>query len=377
MLASPARPGNRGARRPVAGGGFLVLYTAALALVVAVCAMFVASAERAACVPASCAGRPATYSSALRYLLQRLLFSDPAGLSPATTRVVVLGWLVSLAAGMLVVVAVVAGSQEIARNRQATAAFDETMTGLSGRVRALILVVTEGERDAVLEAVRARVGRDPVLDQTGERTIYTLGAIAGTEIMLAQAGEQGIAAAAGMMITARAVIEQSSPDCVILAGICFGLRPDEGQQKGDIIVARRVHNIDPRKVTDDAARPVIRRGVNVGCSPVLLDRLQAGQLTWTGARVHFGTVLSSNTLVNSEKVVHELREEFPDAIAGEMEGAGVYEAATEGSKPDWIMVKAISDWGYQKTGEAQASAAQNAAEFVIHVIASGTLRRRR
>lgn len=377
ILTSPARPGTGAARRPVAGGGFLVLYTAALAIVVAVCALFVASTERAACEPASCAGRPATYSSALRYLLQRLLFSDPAGLSPATTRVTVLGWLISVAAGMLVVVAIVAGRQEIARNRQANSAFDETMIGVNGRARALILVVTEAERDAVLAAARARTGRAPVLDQAGERTIYTLGTIAGTEILLAQAGEQGTAAAAGMMITARAAIGQSTPDCVILTGICFGLHPEEGQQVGDIVVARRVHNIDPRKVTDDEARPVIRRGVNVGCSPVLLDRLQAGQSTWTGARVHFGTVLSSNTLVNSEKVVRELREEFPDAIAGEMEGAGVYEASTLDSKPDWIMVKAISDWGYQKTDQAQAAAARNAAGFVLHVMASGALRRRR
>jgi nucleoside phosphorylase len=100
-------------------------------------------------------------------------------------------------------------------------------------------------------------------------------------------------------------------------------------------------------------------------------------LTWTGSRVHFGTVLSTNTLVNSRQLVDKLREEFPDAIAGEMEAAGVYEAATMDSKPDWIMVKAISDWGFGKTSEFQALAAQNAAEFVIHVIASGALRRRR
>lgn len=71
-----------------------------------------------------------------------------------------------------------------------------------------------------------------------------------------------------------------------------------------------------------------------------------------------------------------LREEFPDAIGGEMEGSGAYEAATLDNKPDWIVVKAISDWGYEKTNAKQPLAARNAAEFVIHVIASGALRRR-
>ena len=92
--------------------------------------------------------------------------------------------------------------------------------------------------------------------------------------------------------------------------------------------------------------------------------------------MHVGTVLTGNTLVDSEQAVGRLRRDFPDAIAGEMEGAGVYEAATLDDKPDWIMVKAISDWGYRKTGGDQQLTARNAAVFVVHVIAGGALRRR-
>ena len=68
-------------------------------------------------------------------------------------------------------------------------------------------------------------------------------------------------------------------------------------------------------------------------------------------------MLTGNTLVDSEQAVGRLRRDFPDAIAGEMEGAGVYEAATLDDKPDWIMVKAISDWGYRKTDGDQQLAA--------------------
>lgn len=74
----------------------------------------------------------------------------------------------------------------------------------------------------------------------------------------------------------------------------------------------------------------------------------------------------------------QLREQFPDAIAGEMEGTGVYEASLSlDTKPDWIMVKAISDWGYDKINGSQSLAARNAAEFITHVIAAGALRRQR
>jgi nucleoside phosphorylase len=378
IMLAPATRLQRVPQRPTAGGGFLLLYIAALLIVVPVCAIFVASAEHGACAPTACAGRPATYDSALRYLLQRLLlFSDPSGLSPATTRVVILGWLVSVAAAMLVPVAFVAGHLEIKRNREVNAEYHERMSSITEQARILMLVVTDGERQAVLEAVRERVGRAAVVDQGGERTIYTLGSIANTELFLAQAPEQGTAAAGGMLVTAQEAIARCHPDYVVLTGICYGLAQDKGQRKGDIVVAQRMQNIDHIKVTDDDHRPVIYRGVNVGCSPALLDRFQSGMTTWAGPSVHFGTVLSSNTLVNSERVVCHLRHDFPGAIAGEMEGSGVYAATLLGSKPDWIIVKAISDWGHSKDDEAQPLAARNAAEFVVHVIAGSAFQRRR
>jgi nucleoside phosphorylase len=376
VLASAGRL-ERVPRRPVARGGFLLLYVSGLAAVIAVCARLVAAAEARACLAASCAGHPTTYTLALRWLLQRLLFSDPPGLSPGTAQDALLGWLVSAAAAMFIVVFLVAAQQEIARNRQAVIRHDERLGLVTAAGRVLILVVTSAERDAVLHSVGERVGQDAVVNFLGRQAVYTLGSVAGAQLMLAQAGEQGTATAAGMFLTASEVIEQCRPDYVILTGICFGLRPDEGQQAGDIVVARRVHNIDPRKVTDDIDRPVIHRGVNVGCSPGLLSSVQAAQSSWPGARVHIGTVLTSSMLVNSERVVQQLRHDFPDAIAGEMEGAGVHEAATLGMKPDWIMVKAISDWGHGKTDHAQSSAAQNAADFVTYVVASGALRRPR
>jgi nucleoside phosphorylase len=179
--------------------------------------------------------------------------------------------------------------------------------------------------------------------------------------------------AAGMFATARAAIGHCHPDVVILTGIGYGLRPDKGQQVGDVVVAQRIQNVDHTKVTDDG---VIYRGVNAGPSPGLLQSFQA-RASWTGAPVHVGTVLSWNTLVNSERTVDRLRRDFPDAVAGEMEGAGVYEAAMLDGKPDWIVVKAISDWGHGKTDGDQPLAARNAAGFVLHVIASGALRRSR
>lgn len=377
VLAAPARL-DRAPARQLTSGGFLLLYAAGLALVIAVASAFVAVSERRACAPVSCQSRPASYGAALRFLLQRLLLSDPRGLAPGTTAAVVIGWLVSVAGLMLVVVAIVAGRSAIAGNRQRLAAHDRLISGFGQAARVLILVVTRVEREAVLAAVRERVRSAPALDRSSGRTIYALGVIGGAELLLAQAAEQGTGTAGGMLITASEVISQVNPDYVVLAGICFGLRPEHGQQLGDIVVASRIQNIDPRKVSDDADRPVLYRGVHVSSSPVLLDRFTVAETTWAGQRVHFGLVLTSNTLVDSARVVGELRRDFPDAVAGEMESAGVYEAAvTADAKPDWIMVKGISDWGRAKDDDAQPLAARNAAEFIASAIASAGLRRRR
>jgi nucleoside phosphorylase len=81
--------------------------------------------------------------------------------------------------------------------------------------------------------------------------------------------------------------------------------------------------------------------------------------------------------VASTAVVALLREDFPDAIAGEMEGAGVHEASTLDTRPDWIMVKGISDWGYHKSDRDQRRAAANAADYLVHVVLGGGFRSKR
>jgi nucleoside phosphorylase len=372
IVLAPASRMDDVPARPTVGGGFALLYAGALALVVVVCAGVVADAEARACAE-SCDGRPATYDSALRWLLQRLLFSDPPALAPQTVPAVVLGWLVSVAAAMFVLVVIVAGRQEIARNREVGRDHDERLAELTRTARTLVLVVTDAELQAVKAAVRDRTGEEAVVDQTGTRTAFLLGTVGTTEILVAQAGEQGTASAAGVLGSALRLVPELRPDYVVLTGICYGLRPDEGQQLGDIVIGRRLQGVDHRKVTEAG---VVHRGVNVGCSPFLLDRFQAARVTWTGARVHIGTILTSNTVVNSRQLVDELRAEFPDAIAGEMEGTGLYEATTEDIKPDWIVVKAISDWGFGKNDDAHRLATGNVAAFVVDVLATSTLPRR-
>jgi nucleoside phosphorylase len=69
----------------------------------------------------------------------------------------------------------------------------------------------------------------------------------------------------------------------------------------------------------------------------------------------------------------ELRRQFEEATAGEMELTGVY-AATAGRRSGWIMVKGISDWGTgELTDDTRRPASEAAAAFIVRALTFGTL----
>lgn len=241
-------------------------------------------------------------------------------------------------------------------------------------VSILILVVTQGERDAVIRAVRAANGTDHERQTSGDHTVFRLGTLGGAEILLAQAGEQGGVGPAGMMLTAASLLRACRPDYLILVGICYGLLEDE-QRIGDILVSRNVQELDHQRVVDSpsGATIAIRRGARVHASVLLLDRFHAATIgRGVPPAVHFGLVLSANTLVDSRRYRENCKKEFPDAIGGDMEGAALHAAAAK-DRVDWIVVKGIADWGFNKTNEHQDLAAGNAAEFVVHTLMMSSL----
>jgi hypothetical protein len=95
-------------------------------------------------------------------------------------------------------------------------------------------------------------------------------------------------------------------------------------------------------------------------------------------QVQVGLLLPGEKLVDNLTFRDQLRALEPEAIGGEMEGAGVYVAA-QTHKVDWILIKAIYDWADGHKGrnkrQRQQQAAHNAAHVVFHVIAQGGITR--
>ncbi|WP_127500685.1 hypothetical protein [Actinoplanes solisilvae] len=259
------------------------------------------------------------------------------------------------------------------RNPRFSAEYREWHSGTAGLTTVLILVAADVERRAFLAAARQTLGTQQITREfLPYHTVFHLGISGNARILMAQA-EQGTESPGAMTLTAVDLIDQVKPDYLVLTGICFGLKEDR-QSIGDVLVASQIRVMDVKKAEDDADGDMteILRGDKVSASVTLLDRCRAAAADWTAARVHAGLVLCANSLVNSPTLRARMKALEPDAVGGEMEGAGTYAAGAK-RKVDWILVKAIADWGMRKTDDHQELAAANAAAFVLHVVSIGSL----
>src|SRR5260370_35156780 len=114
----------------------------------------------------------------------------------------------------------------------------------------------------------------------------------------------------------------------------------------------------------------VPRGEEVQSGPVIYKRFRDLRRGWDAddAEVHFGTILSGEKLVDNPEFRAELLEMRPEAIGGEMEGAGLCAAAAN-HKVEWILVKAICNWGDGTKGKKdQKMEGGHEVSFVKHVL---------
>lgn len=231
----------------------------------------------------------------------------------------------------------------------------------------LIVTAAKTETQAVLEVFSQVAGEKWTRQVIRNKTYYNLGTHGGVPVFMVQS-EMGIATPGGALLTVHQAIQDLQPQAIIMCGIAFGLRPDK-QQLGDILVAKQLQYYEHQKV--DLKRGQMPRGDRTTCAERLLDRFRSGDIDWQGTKTHFGLIVAGEKLINDPAFRDWLLEIEPEAIGGEMEGAGLYVAARD-AKVDWILVKAICDWGDgNKNDAAQPLAARNAAQFVLHVLQLG------
>jgi nucleoside phosphorylase len=240
----------------------------------------------------------------------------------------------------------------------------------------LLVTVNDVETESLLATAKAKTGQDYVPWPVAQKTYFDLGVIGGARVFAVRS-EMGSDTMGGSLITVKDAIAEVKPSSVIMVGIAFGV--DASKQKiGDVLVAKQLQGYDLQRIgTSGTGDPkIILRGDKPHCSEKLLDRFRTARLRWKRAEVSFGLVLSGEKLIDNVDFRDQLRALSQEAIGGEMEGGGLY-AASQQSKVDWILVKAICDWADGKKDvrrkKRQKIAADNSADFVFEMLAAGLL----
>ncbi|GAB4211423.1 MAG: hypothetical protein OHK0022_45940 [Roseiflexaceae bacterium] len=246
----------------------------------------------------------------------------------------------------------------------------------------LFVTVTDVETRSVFGAFQAHTGNSPQTRYLDDKTYYDLGKAGAAQVWLVRS-EMGSGTPGGAQATMHHAINTLRPAAVMMVGIAFGLQPHQ-QQLGDVLVARQLMLYDLQRISTapDGSLVAQPRGDRATVSLRLLDRCRDAALRWRPVgqepppEVRFGLLLSGDKLVDHGGLVRQLLAFEPEAIGGEMEGAGLYVAAQQ-HKVDWILIKAICDWADGHKGDAkqqrQEQAARNAALFALHVLAQGGL----
>jgi len=235
----------------------------------------------------------------------------------------------------------------------------------------LIIVVTDVERDAVLEQFKW-TGSAQNMYFDGGRAYYELGVLNKRRIVLVKS-EMGTSSIGGSAMTAARMINHLSPEFIIMVGIAFGV-DQKSQSIGDVLISKQVLCYELQRIgTGLGGEPVIKtRGDKTSADPTLVSLLQAAASLGSEASVKAGLILSGDKLVDNVDFRDQIKAfSGGEAIGGEMEGTGLIAAAAETSTR-WVIVKAICDWADGKKShrkkERQERAAKNAVSLVFRAL---------
>ncbi|MEL7353934.1 MAG: hypothetical protein AAFN38_21105 [Cyanobacteria bacterium J06560_5] len=160
------------------------------------------------------------------------------------------------------------------------------------------------------------------------------------------------------------------PKAVIMVGIAFGIDPYK-QRIADVLVASQIISYEQQRIGD----AIVYRGSRPPSNTTLLNRFE-NQQNWKFTRpdqsysnVIVGPILSGEKLVDDPKYKEALSNEFPQAIGGEMEGAGLG-AASNRIGTAWILVKAICDWAQGAKDDRHQDLAAAAATSLVYSVLS-------
>jgi nucleoside phosphorylase len=239
---------------------------------------------------------------------------------------------------------------------------------LREQTEVVLITAAPVERDAVLGRLRPAEGHSRVVRIVKDHDTYFWGQLGAYHTALTMCTTMGSDAPGASQATASDAIDLWGPQSVILVGIAFG-RETPGRRIADVLISTSIIPYESERVGDDR----ILRTERPAPGQRLLNRFK-NVIGWRFLRpdgtvpaLVFGAILTGQKLVDDEEFRDALFEQSPESVGGEMEAAGTYAACVR-KGVEWIVVKAIADWGAGKTKKHQPLAAAAAVSLVETVL---------
>lgn len=236
---------------------------------------------------------------------------------------------------------------------------------LKDNLNIVIMTATDIEKETVFKYLKPLSGRSLKVDTNSKQT-YTIGVLGKYQVVHVHTN-MGSSSPDGSTLTTKDVLDYWKPKAIIMPGIAFGI--DSTKQKiGDVLISEYIIQYDSAKIKEGIEiprGPIVRSGLLLferfrNC-PEWVYKLEDG----SEAKKITGRILSGSKLVDDKEFKQHLLKHFPEAIGGEMEGAGIYAASFHESFDQWILVKGICDWAEKKESEDKKKNQRIAAEAAV------------
>lgn len=192
---------------------------------------------------------------------------------------------------------------------------------------------------------------------------YHTGQIKGVDVALVLCGIGKVNAAVGATL----LLDKFRPDCLINTGVAGGF-PEE-LAIGDVVISSEVRHYDA-----DATAFAYEMGqiphmpVAYQADGMLMHLASRACGACKDIKVHQGPIISGDAFVHTPHQITSIAENFPHALAVEMEGAAIAQTGFLFNVP-FILIRAISDKvGEPRNSNVYATSMEKAAKNSVKMI---------
>jgi len=157
--------------------------------------------------------------------------------------------------------------------------------------------------------------------------------------------EQGSLRPGASMLTMESALKIINPDLIIMIGVAYGANKIN-QSIGDVLVSESISSTDIVKRLPD--NQVENRNILISPDIKILNLIKNNYMDEIQFRIHYGILISGETLINDndykEKLIEIFKEDKENIIGGEMEGIGLASLLKSKNNHNWVVIKGISDW---------------------------------